>query len=156
MLEFAVKDRLSTALHDFGRARLRLSPFAPRKEVFMTELSRCESRQIIGSLLAIRVLARQVPRPHKIAKAFSSMFSVKPGETCADGHRASRSRTLPPADLDPDSAKFYEVVDGQVVENPPMGARESILASFLQDLMGPVSPGRIGLGRVVTETLFLH
>ena len=45
--------------------------------------------------------------------------------------------TLPPAHLDPDAAKFYEVVDGQIVENPPMGARESILASFLQDLMGP-------------------
>ena len=47
--------------------------------------------------------------------------------------------TLPPAHLDPDAAKFYEVVDGQIVENPPMGARESILASFLQDLMGPVA-----------------
>jgi Uma2 family endonuclease len=62
--------------------------------------------------------------------------------------------TLPPAHLDPDAAKFYEVVDGQIVENPPMGARESILASFLQDLMGPVARSN-GLGRVVTETLFL-
>jgi Uma2 family endonuclease len=58
------------------------------------------------------------------------------------------------ARMDPDAAKFYEVVDGQIVENPPMGARESILASFLQDLMGPVA--RLGrLGRVATETLFL-
>jgi Uma2 family endonuclease len=62
--------------------------------------------------------------------------------------------TLPPTHLDPDAAKFYEVVDGQIVENPPMGARESILASFLQDLMGPVARSN-GLGRVVTETLFL-
>jgi Uma2 family endonuclease len=58
------------------------------------------------------------------------------------------------ARMDPDTAKFYEVVDGQIVDNPPMGARESILASFLQDLMGPVA--RLGrLGRVATETLFL-
>ena len=47
--------------------------------------------------------------------------------------------TLPPAHLDPDAAKFYEVVDGQIVENPPMGARESILASFLQ-VDGPGRP----------------
>ena len=64
------------------------------------------------------------------------------------------SKTLPPAHLDPDAAKFYEVVDGQIVENPPMGARESILASFLLDLMGPVARSN-RLGRVVTETLFL-
>jgi Uma2 family endonuclease len=58
------------------------------------------------------------------------------------------------ARMDPDAAKFYEVVDGQIVKNPPMGARESILASLLQGLMGPVA--RLGrLGRVVTETLFL-
>ena len=61
--------------------------------------------------------------------------------------------TLPPAHLDPDAAKFYEVVDGHIVENPAMGARESILASFLQDLMGPVARAS-RLGRVVTETLF--
>ena len=61
---------------------------------------------------------------------------------------------MPPAHLDPDAAKFYEVVDGQIVENPPMGARESILASFLQDLMGPIARSN-RLGRVVTETLFL-
>jgi Uma2 family endonuclease len=58
------------------------------------------------------------------------------------------------ARLDPDAAKFYEVVEGQIVENPPMGARESILASFLQDLMGPFARSS-RMGRVVTETLFL-
>ena len=26
--------------------------------------------------------------------------------------------TLPPAHLDPDAAKFYEVVDGQIVQYP--------------------------------------
>lgn len=62
--------------------------------------------------------------------------------------------TLSLAHTDPDAAKFYEVVDGQIVENPPMGARESILASFLQDLMGPFSRST-QLGRVVTETLLL-
>jgi hypothetical protein len=30
---------------------------------------------------------------------------------------------VPPPHWDPDAAKFYEVVDGRVVENPPMGAR---------------------------------
>ncbi len=44
------------AFHDSGRASLRLSAFAPRKEMFMTgNLSRSESRQITGSLLASRV-----------------------------------------------------------------------------------------------------
>jgi Uma2 family endonuclease len=61
--------------------------------------------------------------------------------------------TLPPAHLDPDAAKFYEVVDGQIVENPPMGARESILASFLLALIDPIARSS-RLGRVVTETLF--
>jgi Uma2 family endonuclease len=58
------------------------------------------------------------------------------------------------ARMDPDAAKFYEVVDGQIVENPPMGARESILASFLQELLAPFSRSS-RLGRAVTETLFL-
>jgi Uma2 family endonuclease len=58
------------------------------------------------------------------------------------------------ARMDADAAKFYEVVDGQIVENPPMGARESILASFLSTLIGPVVSSN-GLGRVAIETLFL-
>jgi Uma2 family endonuclease len=62
--------------------------------------------------------------------------------------------TLPPAHLDPDAAKFYEVVDGQIVENPPMGAQESILASFFLALMDPVARSS-RLGRVVNETLLL-
>ena len=61
--------------------------------------------------------------------------------------------TLTPAHLDPDAARFYEVVDGQIVENPPMGARESILASFLLALIDPIARSS-RLGRVVTETLF--
>jgi Uma2 family endonuclease len=62
--------------------------------------------------------------------------------------------TLPPAHLEPDAAKFYEVVDGQVVENPPMGARESILASFLLGLIGPIARSN-RLGRADNETLFM-
>jgi Uma2 family endonuclease len=60
----------------------------------------------------------------------------------------------PPALVDSDAAKFYEVVDGKIVENPPKGARQSILASFLQDLVGPIARSS-RLGRVVSETLFL-
>jgi Uma2 family endonuclease len=62
--------------------------------------------------------------------------------------------SLPPPRLDPEAAKFYEAVDGQVLENPPMGAQESVLAGLLQDLMGPFARGN-ALGRVVPETLFL-
>jgi Uma2 family endonuclease len=64
------------------------------------------------------------------------------------------SDTFPPVQLDSEAAKFYEVVDGEIQENPPMGARESILASFLQELIGPIARSN-RLGRVVTETLFL-
>jgi Uma2 family endonuclease len=62
--------------------------------------------------------------------------------------------SFPPLSLDSDALKFYEVVDGQILENPPMGAEESILASLLQELMGPFARSN-RLGRVATETLFL-
>jgi Uma2 family endonuclease len=61
---------------------------------------------------------------------------------------------LPPAHLDPDAAKFYEVVNGQIVENSPPGARQSILASNLLALMGSVARSK-RLGRATSETLFL-
>jgi Uma2 family endonuclease len=64
------------------------------------------------------------------------------------------SESLPPPGLDSDALKFYEVVDGQILEKPPMGAQESILASFLQGLMDPIARAN-RLGRVATETLFL-
>ncbi len=63
--------------------------------------------------------------------------------------------TLPPAHLDSDAAKFYEVVDGQIVENPPMGAQGIDPCFVPSGLDGPVRHDRLGLGRVVTETLFL-
>jgi Uma2 family endonuclease len=62
--------------------------------------------------------------------------------------------TMPPAHLDPDAAKFYEVVDGQVVVNPPMGARQSILASYLLLRIGQIASSN-RLGWAVNETLFL-
>ena len=61
---------------------------------------------------------------------------------------------LPPHDWDSDAAKFYEVVDGRIVENPPMGALQSILATYLDQLMGPFARSH-QLGRVAVETLFL-
>ncbi len=62
--------------------------------------------------------------------------------------------SFPPPGSDSDTLKFYEVVDGNIVVNPPMGAKESVLASFLQGLMGPFALSN-GLGRVVVETLFM-
>jgi Uma2 family endonuclease len=64
------------------------------------------------------------------------------------------SESFPPPAWDSDALKLYEVVDGQIFENPPMGAQGSILASFLQGLMDPIARSN-GLGRVATETLFL-
>src|SRR5262249_19053062 len=64
------------------------------------------------------------------------------------------SESFPPPGLDSDALKFYEVVDGRILEKPPMGAQESILASFLQGLMDPIARAN-RLGRVATETLFL-
>jgi Uma2 family endonuclease len=61
---------------------------------------------------------------------------------------------LPPALVDSDAAKFYEVVDGKIVVNPPMGARESILASYLLVLISPIARSN-RLGWVVNETLFM-
>jgi Uma2 family endonuclease len=59
-----------------------------------------------------------------------------------------------PSVLDSDALKLYEVVDGQILENPPMGAMESVLAGLLAELMAPFARAG-GLGRVVPETLFL-
>ena len=62
--------------------------------------------------------------------------------------------SYPAPALDAEALKFYEVVDGEIRENPPMGAMESVLAGFLPGLMEPLArAGR--LGRVVPETLFL-
>lgn len=49
---------------------------------------------------------------------------------------------------------LYEVVDGQIVEKPPMGVYSAWLASLLQSALGPFVFER-QLGHVVTEVLFL-
>lgn len=58
----------------------------------------------------------------------------------------------PPTTTDPEG--LYEVVDGRIVEIPPMGAFEVELASILQNWMGPFALSN-RLGRVVTEMLFV-
>jgi Uma2 family endonuclease len=51
----------------------------------------------------------------------------------------------------PDS--HYEVIDGRIVEKPPMGAYECIFASWMLELVGPILRA-LGLGRLVNEVLF--
>ena len=48
---------------------------------------------------------------------------------------------------------LYEVVDGRIVEKPPMGSYEYELASIFQDLLSPFAKAN-GLGRVITEMIF--
>lgn len=57
----------------------------------------------------------------------------------------------PPPDLD--SGSFFEIIDGQIVERPPMGAFEVWVASVLFELLLPHVRGQ-RLGRVVSEMLF--
>jgi Uma2 family endonuclease len=64
------------------------------------------------------------------------------------------SETAAPSLLDGDTDKLYEVVDGRVVEKPPTGALQSVLASDLVALLNPIARSN-RLGRVVAETLFL-
>jgi Uma2 family endonuclease len=52
-----------------------------------------------------------------------------------------------------DREEHYEVINGQRVELPPMGAYQSVLASFIDQVLGPFARMK-GLGRVVVETLF--
>jgi Uma2 family endonuclease len=49
---------------------------------------------------------------------------------------------------------LYEVVNGQVVELPPMGAYETDVASILFGHLGPFARGQ-KLGRAVAEMLFV-
>jgi Uma2 family endonuclease len=54
--------------------------------------------------------------------------------------------------LDPD--KHYEVIDGQIVEEPPLGAHETWIASRLDQSLGyHATINR--MGRVATEMLFV-
>lgn len=50
--------------------------------------------------------------------------------------------------------KHYEVVDGRIVEAPPLGAHEGWIASSLDQSMGSFATSH-RLGRVATEILFV-
>ena len=58
------------------------------------------------------------------------------------------------AQLDVKSSKRYEVVDGQIVEEPPLGAREVFIATTISFLLNQFVRGK-RLGRVVNEGLFI-
>lgn len=63
------------------------------------------------------------------------------------------STLLETPSLEPPGDVLYEVVDGRVVEPPPMGAYESDIANFLADLISQhARNGR--LGRAFVELLF--
>jgi Uma2 family endonuclease len=63
-------------------------------------------------------------------------------------------RVIPPREVPPDDSEvLYEVIDGQRVELPPMGARESHLASTLITFLGAFALAQ-RLGRVESEMLF--
>lgn len=59
---------------------------------------------------------------------------------------------LEPSVIEPD--EHYEVVDGLIVEEPPLGAQEGGIASLLVESIGPFARSN-RLGRVVTEVLFV-
>ncbi|MDB5350599.1 MAG: hypothetical protein JWN86_1846 [Planctomycetota bacterium] len=48
---------------------------------------------------------------------------------------------------------LYEIIDGRIVEKPPMGSYEFELVSIFQSLLSPFARAR-GLGRVLTEMMF--
>jgi Uma2 family endonuclease len=54
--------------------------------------------------------------------------------------------------IEPD--EHYEVVDGRIVEKPPLGAQEGGIASLFVEAMGPFARSN-RLGRVVAEVLFV-
>jgi Uma2 family endonuclease len=78
------------------------------------------------------------------------------------GATITESGTTPPGDLSEQSTvsrslvpddSFYEVVDGRIVELPPMGVYECGIASLLSLLLGMVVRTQ-RLGRIVVETMF--
>jgi Uma2 family endonuclease len=62
--------------------------------------------------------------------------------------------TLEPVSRARPEEALYEVVNGQRVELPPMGAYSTWIASELHNYLGPFAKGH-GLGRVVVELLFI-
>jgi Uma2 family endonuclease len=73
-----------------------------------------------------------------------------PDETLVSIPSQSRKRMplVPPGDI------LYEVVDGQIVETPPMGSYECDIANFLAEVMNQAARKR-RLGRAFIEVLFL-
>ena len=66
------------------------------------------------------------------------MVGFKPATENPHGKRIVNFTCLPSPELTgPRLPKLYEVVGGQVVEKPPMGAFESTLASLLPGWMAP-------------------
>ena len=68
----------------------------------------------------------------------------------------SQAATLPPEtvpEASPVDDRFYEIVRGEKVEKPPMGALEAWLAGVLDQQLGAYARAN-GLGRVVPESLF--
>src|SRR5207253_8696932 len=59
----------------------------------------------------------------------------------------------PPARPAPEEP-LYEVVNGERVELPPMSILAALIASWLQESLGPFVRSH-GLGLVVTEALFI-
>src|SRR3954454_8203726 len=59
----------------------------------------------------------------------------------------------PPSELIPPGDSLYEMIDGQIVEPPPMGSYENDIANLLAEMINEhARPGRIG--RAFVELLF--
>ncbi len=63
------------------------------------------------------------------------------------------STSVEPLSVEPPGDVLYEVVDGRVVELPPIGAYESDIANFLAELLNDHARGG-RLGRAFVELLF--
>jgi Uma2 family endonuclease len=61
--------------------------------------------------------------------------------------------SVEPLSLEPPGDVLYEVVDGRIVELPPMGAYECDIANFLAELLNEHAR-KSRLGRAVVELLF--
>lgn len=76
------------------------------------------------------------------------------GTILSPGSLAVPASNGPPAEPFVDGDIFYEVVDNEIRELPPMGASEVVLASYLHEILGPFAR-RSSLGLAYVEVLFL-
>ncbi len=66
----------------------------------------------------------------------------------------SQAATIDPEVVtEPEIGKLYEIVNGQIVEKPPMGNFQVVVAALLAQILGGYVRAN-GLGRVVSEMLF--